>query len=533
MLALVFALQVTASATIRGHVFAADTSQPLRKAQVRLTQIDAPSGPNASRPRENRLVTTDVDGKYEFKDLPAGRYNLNASKGGYVSVSWGQQQPNEPGKPLDVLDGQTIERVDLTLPRGSVITGRIVDEFGEPLSNVSVAAVRSEVVNGERRMVPVGRTAATDDLGEFRIYGVAPGQYYVRATWRRFGPVTDPNNPDRTGYPVTYFPGTADIANAQRFSIAVGQSVTDLAMAMSPQKTAVVSGTVVDADGRPIGAMMLNVIHTDGNSSTSFGTSIRGDGSFSFVLSPGNYMLRTMTNGTNRRDIGATTVTVGSEDIKDIRIVVAPPPTITGRVVVDPAQAPSLPGSLMLTAVPMTPTPMPGNSPARLADDFSFELSVPITGRVRLVMTNLPPSWTIGHVRVNSIDVIDDGIDVKPNDNITGVEVELTNKLTSVSGTVSTSGGDAAKNYTVVFFPQDTKRWTPGSRYLRSARPDQDGRFKISGLPPGDYNVVAVDRLEPGQNTDPEYLERISSRASRFTLMDGETKTLDLKLNVP
>src|SRR5215831_4942751 len=124
MTALLFALQVItapatppqselpkATATIRGHVSASDTSQPLRKAQVRLVQIDVTPGAT-QQARENRLATTDADGKYEFADLPSGRYNLSASKGSYLSISWGQQQPNEPGKPIVVATGETIERVD-------------------------------------------------------------------------------------------------------------------------------------------------------------------------------------------------------------------------------------------------------------------------------------------------------------------------------------------------------------------------------------------------------------------------------------
>ena len=517
------------TATIRGHVFGADTTQPLRKAQVRLVQIDVQPGGNAPQSRENRLATTDLDGKYEFNDLPAGRYNLNASKGSYVPLSWGQEQPNEPGKPLDVLDGQTIERVDFTLPRGSVITGRIVDEFGEPLPGVMIAAVRSQVINGQRRMAPSGRAVQTDDLGEFRLFGVPPGQYYVQATWRRVGPM-DPTSPDRTGYPVTFFPGTTDIANAQRFTIGVGESIMDLAMALSPLNRATVSGTLVDTDGRPAGSIPLMIVQTTGNGFMTVGNMVRPDGTFSLALSPGDYTLRTAPTA-GRKEIGSVNLTVGTDDIGDLRIVMSLPATIAGRIVVDPAQAQSLPPGLMLMAIPFVPGPMPGNAPARFADDLSFELTAPLTGRVRLNVNNLPPAWAIHSVRVNSIDVIDDGIELRPNQNISGVEVELTNQLTSVMGTVTTSGGDAAKNYTVVFFPADDKRWNPGSRYLRTARPDQDGRFKIVGLPPGEYNVLAVDRLDQGQNTDPEYLERISSRASRFTLMDRETKTLDLRLD--
>ena len=83
-------------ATLRGHVVAADTGQPLRKAQVRIF---------ASELRENRMTTTDADGRYEFKELPAGRYNVSASKGSYVQLQYGQQRPFEPGKPLEILDG--------------------------------------------------------------------------------------------------------------------------------------------------------------------------------------------------------------------------------------------------------------------------------------------------------------------------------------------------------------------------------------------------------------------------------------------
>src|SRR2546428_13195967 len=135
------------TATLRGHVVAADTGQPLRKAQVRIF---------AAELRENRMATTDGDGKYEFKELPAGRYNVSASKGSYVGLQYGQQRPFEPGKPLEILDRQTVEKVDFSLPRGGVITGRILDEFGEPLPDAQVMAQRYQNIGGRRRLGPAG-----------------------------------------------------------------------------------------------------------------------------------------------------------------------------------------------------------------------------------------------------------------------------------------------------------------------------------------------------------------------------------------
>src|SRR3954468_21324015 len=125
------------TSTLRGHVLAADSGRPLRKAQVRIFSSDN---------RENRLTTTDVDGKYEFKEVRAGRYTISASKGSYVGMSYGQDWPTDAPKPLQIPDTQTVNKLDLSPPPGGVITGRVVDEFGEPLSDVQVAPQRYQTI---------------------------------------------------------------------------------------------------------------------------------------------------------------------------------------------------------------------------------------------------------------------------------------------------------------------------------------------------------------------------------------------------
>src|SRR3954466_2675704 len=222
------------TSTLRGQVVAADTGLPLRKAQVRIF---------AAEIRENRMATTDGDGRYEFKEVRAGRYTISANKGSYVGLSYGQQRPLDAPKPLQVLDNQTVERVDLSLPRGTVITGRIVDEFGEPMSDVQISPQRYEFVRGQRRMTPAGRQATTDDMGEFRLFGVPPGQYYLSATWR------SNNNPmnaeDRTAYAPIYFPGTDNVAQAQRLTLTAGQQISDVVMALKPMKATRITGTAI------------------------------------------------------------------------------------------------------------------------------------------------------------------------------------------------------------------------------------------------------------------------------------------------
>ena len=85
---------------------------------------------------------------------------------------------------MDLPAGQTLEKVVIGLPRGSVIAGRIVDEFGEPLTGAQVSVQRYAYVNGMRQLRPAGQGDRTDDQGAFRVFGLPPGEYYVSATLR-------------------------------------------------------------------------------------------------------------------------------------------------------------------------------------------------------------------------------------------------------------------------------------------------------------------------------------------------------------
>ena len=147
----------TGTGRIKGRLVAADTGNPVRRGQVRL------SGPDVMP----KSVTTDNEGRFEFKDLPAGAFTINASKSGYVAVNFGQKRPFEPGRPIELVEGQSVDNADITLPKGSVIAGRIMDEFGEPVADTQVSAMRSTWSNGKRRLQPSGRTATTNDLGQY------------------------------------------------------------------------------------------------------------------------------------------------------------------------------------------------------------------------------------------------------------------------------------------------------------------------------------------------------------------------------
>ena len=248
-------LHEAGTAVIRGRVVAGDNGQALRKAQVRLAGAEL---------REGRLANTDAEGRYEFKDLPAGRYTLTASKGSYAALQHGQLRAFEAGRPVDVRDGQTLDRIDFALPRGGVIAGRVLDKFGDPVMDVQVSAMRYQYVGGRKRLAPAGRVVTTNDIGEFRVFGPSPGQYYVSATLRdsMITVLASGMPPDATatggGYAPTYYPNTTRIVEAQHVTVGLGQTMNDMFIALSPTRTARISGNVVDSQGKVVraGAVM-------------------------------------------------------------------------------------------------------------------------------------------------------------------------------------------------------------------------------------------------------------------------------------
>jgi protocatechuate 3,4-dioxygenase beta subunit len=509
------------TATIRGHVVAADTGQPLRKAQVRIVSGEL---------RENRMTSTDATGKYEFQEVIAGRYNVSASKGSYVSLQYGQQRPFEPGKPLEILASQTLEKVDFALPKGAILTGRVLDEFGDPLPDAQVSVQRYQNMGGQRRLIPAGRTSMTNDVGEYRIFAVPPGQYFLSATLRTMS--TGDSN-DRSGYAATYFPGTANISEAQKVNVALGQVLSDLNMALLPTRVSRITGTAVDSQGRPMTGMVMAVPRGD-SMMMMFGPpgQIKPDGSFVVSgLTPGRYILQ--VRGPSDGEGAYAEVTVTGDDMDGLRLTATKPSSVTGRVIVDAAAAQSLrPSSLRIGLQPieMEMMMMSGTPPAVVTDDLTFEIKAS-PGKSRISLFGQPPGWVIRAVRYRGTDITDSGMEFRANEDIAEVEVELTNRLTDVSGLVTTAKGEAIKDYSVVVFPQDRDKWTSNSRYVRTSRPDQDGRFKLSGLPPGAYYVIALDYLDTsGDWNDPDSLDRLRSKATTFSVNDGETKSVDLRI---
>ena len=174
-------------------------------------------------------------------------------------------------------------------------------------------------------------------------------------------------------------------------------------------------------------------------------------------------------------------------------------------------------------------------SPARTKEDGTFEISLP-AGHVLLRAATTPAApgttapWRLNRVIVNDIDVGDTGIDVPQDATIENVVVEMTDHSNEALGRVTDAVGNIVRDCFVIVFAQDPARWTVQTRYLSVARPGVDDLFHVRLLP-GDYYAVAMSGVEAGAWTDPEFLSQARDRATKFSIADGEKKTIDLPLS--
>jgi hypothetical protein len=330
------------SAEISGVVLLNGANTPVRRARVTLSGAELRGG---------RTVVSDEQGRFVFQLLPAGRFTLTASKAGYVDVAYGAKRPGRPGTPIQLAEGQKVQKLAIALPRGGVITGVVVDENGDPSPGTQVRALRVVMRTGEKSLQQVGQDQ-TDDRGVYRIFQLQPGDYVVSAAPRNMNPLNDvrdlfvsqaaviqqnlsqsggagglgadlgnlvglANSPaaqqamDRlaalqqlaaepqqsVAYAPVYYPGTTAPSGAATVTVGVGEEKTGIDFQLQLLATAKVQGVVVSQDGTlPTGIQVALVSADRSGIPAGMGTSmarVDGTGQFTFRdVTPGQYTLQ-------------------------------------------------------------------------------------------------------------------------------------------------------------------------------------------------------------------------------------------------
>ena len=535
--------------SITGRVVAADNGRPVKRARVFAT---------ASELSEGRGALTDDNGRFELTELPAGRYTLTASKAGFVTLSYGQRRPLQAGTPLQLADGAQLKNVDFGLPRGSVIAGHVTDQDGDPMPGTAVRVMRYQYQQGDRRLTPAGN-AQTDDKGQYRIWGLMPGEYYVNAIVRnpnlggRGGGFAGPagrggrggaqtggsapaNDEESLAYAPTYYPGVPSVNEAKAINVGLGQEMLDVDFTLQLVRTARISGRVTNPNGTATTSGNINLLAESaamrgGQIGSTFGARIQWDGAFSIAnVPPGRYMLRARGDDTVTPQFASEPLSVGEGDIGNLTVVLMPGGSISGSLSFPQTQT-ALPDLTQVrVSAPALEAGVQGQGNTRVEKDGTFRIDGVAAGPHLIRPAGGLRGWSLRSIVVDGRDVTDTPIELRSGQNLDGVTIAFTDLQTQITGAVTNEQGTPITDYTVLAFPTNPTYWRPLSRHIMTARPDQTGTFTIRGLPAGEYYMATVDPTEQGEWFDAGYLEDHRVGASRIIVGEGESKTQDLRV---
>jgi hypothetical protein len=494
-------------ASVVGRVMSPATNTPVRGAQV-----------VATNERGARVATvTDQNGAYRLNQLPAGQWRVAASKSGFITWEYGQRRPFQPAPPIALTRGQFT--ADIPLTRGGAISGRVYDATGDSLAGLQVRVYRATIEQGSRRLKPVGIADFTDDTGTFRVYGLPPGDYYVAASLR----VAPIDSVVQTTYAPTYFPGTGDLAEAQRIKLGLGAEAT-ATFQLLPVRPTRISGTVTTGAGSPADAFLSLVSQGTELGALGTGGVTRADGTFTLAdVAPGRYWLKATLRGDGPDESGAIPVTVDGNELTGLTVVTGAPAVLRGTIVADQGAVRKLSGSPSVIAYSSRDT----GTVLASGDGLTFEVGN-LSEPFRLEVGDLPAGWVVKEIRVSDMDVTDQPIELSANQQAPA-QIIVTDRITEITGVVPIV--DKTNPPAIVVFPEDSAKWNSRSRYVRRVHADASGQYLIQGLPPGDrYLAFATDYLEDYEHLDPEFLASVKERAVPFSLAQAGKLTLELEV---
>jgi protocatechuate 3,4-dioxygenase beta subunit len=483
-------------------------------------------------------VRSDGDGHFLLKDVPAGRYKFFALHAGYVKLNYRSRGGAEDGAVLSLRAGQKVDDILFRLTRAAVITGILTSESGEPLTGAMVAALRKPTEDEiedqnrgarQRQFVTVG-ASRTDDRGQYRIFGLNPGEYYLRATDltypdAAFGLEQDYWVQQNMGseYAPAYYPGTAQLGQAETISVRAGEE-TQADLSLQRIKYVEISGEVIGLKGPEKGAWVSLTSTGTESSEIDEGHNNTTDEKGHFTLKgvpPGSYILaayQRSEDGDSYNVSGRQKIEVTEESKQSVTLYVGLGANFDGRVIV--AGSGERPRELGL--VLSSPD---GDHEAwtRPKKDGTFDMRSVPDGTFALQVYGLESGWFIKSAKIGAHDILEEGLEVEKGATGGRLEVVLSSACPQLEGAVIEN--DQPLTGARVRITPEPENFYNKFR-ASSTKTDQMGHFSFNCVPPGKYRVVA--KSPPSEGIDP-----IKSEPQSVTLAEGDHKSIDAKIVKP
>jgi hypothetical protein len=513
--------------TIEGQVTNSITNEPLRKAQITVLSTN-------TQTRSAHGAVSDAGGHFVVTDIDPGQYSIFVVRTGFVDGRYGARGANESGGLLTLSAGQRLNDIAFHLVPHGVVTGRVIDEDGEPVQNAQVSAMRYRFAQGKRQLMPAGGRG-TDDLGEYRIFGLAPGKYYFSVRFRRQNTMaqnhTSSSERDQ-GYAPTYYPGTTDPGGAVAVEVGPGTPLNLADLTLRRTRTVRVRGHVVSSMGEGLPQYMMLRLTPRNTAYFGFYNSIQTQATRSqggvFELrdvTPGAYLLWVQWWDGDKGHDTHQPIDVGDSNMDDVTLLLTPGLDLKGQVRLDGDGDADL-GATWIGIEPQAPIPM-GRAGARLEEDRSFMLEGVTADKFWVNVRGLPENFYVKSIRMSDTEALDSGLDLTHG--VSGqLEILISPKGGQIEGTVTNAQQQAAGAATVVLVPDEQHR--EQSSLFKTGRTDQYGHFALRGLAPGDYKLFAWEQVEMGAYQDPEFIKPFENKGENITIREGSRETRQLRL---
>jgi protocatechuate 3,4-dioxygenase beta subunit len=511
----IYPQQQPARFSIQGTILAEKTNQPLAGVQVSLSK----DTPGTLAP-QFAPVLTDEHGRFVFKDLDEGTYRLGAIKNGYVR-----------GYPEDVTNlraNQPTADHTIRLTAAAILSGHVRDASGKPVADVPVELLRRTYTQNGRSFQAVARVP-TNDLGEYRLYWITPGTYYLAAgskkansqrdgAWYLDMELLDGRNSVPVDYTYRYYPGVTDIDKATMLDLQPGSQHGDLDFTVAPIKLYRIRGHVIDSrTNRP---------------PPDVGFEWSGGGDPSYDPKTGEFEFTNCTPGTYGLSLehdslrAFTTVAVIDSDVEGISLTLEPEAIVSGRIQVEGAlrepELQRLRVQFRHAGIGDAATYQVGSVEVAVDGTFKVENLPPAVG-YRVTLFGMPAGFYLKEARLGGSDAVWDYARVTRS---TDLQIVISARTARAHGVVT---GDAQKSKAgieVALIPPVRDR----NELFKSALTDRNGRFNFTGIPPGDYKLFAFDGLERAAYFDPEVLAKFEERGTPIRLIESADESIDLKV---
>ena len=495
------------------------TQAPVRKATITITNLMG---------NYSFAGVTDSQGKFHIDNADPGRYIVqNVTAQGY----W-YERPRQPENQFTVNEEEHVTGIKVELEPYSVISGKVTNEDGEPMRDVSIQTFSYNYVRGVKRVGSSG-SVNTDDRGEFRLIDLRPGRYLIRA-WLRaenssaFVNVTQPSasphiNFPETGYAYTFYPNVNDPAQATLVRVAPGTTTPGIDFQLRSVPVFHLRGKVTKTQED----FRSNITATDcshgdsANRDVSYNAPTDYEGAFDLSgLAAGTYCLTTGGGRRNATAFARRTVTITDRSVTDVELVPQPTQPVTG--VVTTADQSPVPPRMRLNFQPIENQ---GNYGAAV-NDGKFEIDGMQPGTYQVIVSGLMPNTYLKSIQFGSQEVPTGNVAIGPE----GGQISLLIGTDAgiLAGTVQTESGDPAASAEITVVPDDAL--AQRADLVKTGSTDAKGSFQVRGLAPGTYRVYAwEDQDLRGLPSMPDFRKEFSGYAASVVINPSATANVQVK----